>query len=165
MHQQNKWLDMISPILVGTPFELVGVECVGGGKHTVLRIYIDKPGGITIDDIANVSRQISVIFDVEEPISGHYTLEVSSPGLQRPLFTPAHFKAQVGQKITVKTSHALGNRQNFKGVLIKADDAGIDLELEENQETISLQYSDIDKAKVIPDINIGASRKENEAER
>lgn len=163
MHQQSKWHDIISPILVGTPFELVGVECVGGGKHTVLRIYIDKPGGITIDDIANISRQISVIFDVEEPISGHYTLEVSSPGLQRPLFTPAHFKAQVGQQITVKTSHALGNRQNFKGVLIKADDAGIELEVD--SETISLQYSDIDKAKLNPDINIGTSRRENEAER
>lgn len=163
MHQQPKWHHLISPILAGTPFELVGVECVGGGKHTVVRIYIDKPGGITIDDIAELSRQISVVFDVEEPISGHYTLEVSSPGLQRPLFTPAQFMSQVGQKITVKTSLALGNRQNFKGVLIKADDDGIEMEVDE--QSISLKYNEIDKSKVIPDISIGASRIEKEAKR
>lgn len=163
MHQQPKWHDLISPVLSGTPFELVGVECIGGGKHTVIRVYIDKSGGITIDDIVELSRQISVIFDVEEPISGHYTLEVSSPGLQRPLFTPAHFKAQVGQKIMVKTSHALGNRQNFKGVLIKADDDGIEINVDE--ELMSLTYNDIDKAKATPDISIGTSRIENEAKR
>lgn len=163
MHQQPKWHDLISPIISGTPFELVGVECVGGGKHTTVRIYFDKPGGITIDDIAELSRQISVIFDVEEPISGQYTLEVSSPGLQRPLFTPTHFKAQVGQKIMVKTNHALGNRQNFKGVLTKADDDGIEIEVEE--QSVSLTYNDIDKAKVIPDISIGTSRIEKEAKR
>lgn len=163
MHQQTKWHDLIGPVLQGTPFELVGVECVGGGKHTVVRIYIDKPGGITLDDIVTLSRQISVIFDVEEPIKGHYTLEVSSPGLQRPLFMPAHFQNQVGQIIAVRTSHALGNRQNFKGTLVKADDDGIEMQVDE--QSISFAYNDIDKAKVIPDISIGASRNEKEAKR
>ncbi|HRE32620.1 MAG TPA: ribosome maturation factor RimP [Candidatus Berkiella sp.] len=162
MHQQTKWHDLIGPVIQGTPFELVGVECVGGGKHTVVRIYMDKQGGITIDDIVELTRQISVIFDVEEPIKGQYTLEVSSPGLQRPLFLPTHFHNQVGQKITVRTSHALGNRQNFKGTLVKADDDGIEMVVDE--QNISFQYNDIDKAKVLPDIGIG-SRDEKEAKR
>lgn len=151
---QQKWQPIISKVLKDTPYEFVGVECSGGGKHTVLRVYIDKPGGITIDDIAHISRELSVVLDVEEPIKGSYTLEVSSPGLQRPLFTPVHFQAQVGQKISLKTQFLQNNRQNFKGVLRQADEKGVVLECD--GELFSFSYSDIDKAKVIPNIEIGA---------
>jgi len=100
-----------------------------------------------------------VVLDVEEPIKGLYTLEVSSPGLNRPLFTPAHFQAQEGQKVTLRTRTLQNNRQNYKGVLLKADEKGVELECE--GQIYSFSYSDIDKAKVIPDIEIGtgASRK------
>lgn len=157
MRRQEKWQAIIKPILEDTPYELVGVECIGGGKHTVIRIYIDKPGGITIDDIVNLSRQISVLFDVEEPIRSPYTLEVSSPGLDRPLFLPGHFQQQLGQKVSVKTSLSVENRQNFKGILRQADEEGIQLEVD--MQLISFAYDDIDKAKVIPDIKIGTSGK------
>lgn len=154
MHSQEKWQTIIGKVLEGTAFEFVGVECSGGGKHTVLRVYVDKPGGITIDDISHISRELSVILDVEEPIKGPYTLEVSSPGLQRPLFTPAHFQVQVGQKITLRTRSLQNGRQNFKGVLCKADENGVELDCE--GQLFSFSYSDIDKAKVLPDIEIGA---------
>lgn len=157
MQQQEKWQAIIGPLLVDTPFELVGVECVGGGKHTVVRVYIDKPGGITIDDVAQLSRQISLTFDVEEPIKGHYTLEVSSPGLDRILFLPKHFMQQIGQTITLKLRFPLENRQNFKGVLREANDKGLELEVEGH--LYSFNYTDIDKAKVIPNIMIGDTRK------
>ncbi len=152
MRRQEKWQSIIGPLLTGTPFELVGVECVGGGKHTVVRIYIDKPGGITIDDIVQLSRQISVVLDVEEPIKGNYTLEVSSPGLERPLFSPTHFIKQVGQKVFVKTSLSVGNRQNFKGILQSANEQGIQIEVE--GQLFSFAYEDIDKARTVPDIKI-----------
>lgn len=157
MRRQEKWQAIISPIIEDTPFELVGVECVGGGKHTVVRVYIDKPGGITIDDIVHLSRQISVVLDVEEPIKGPYTLEVSSPGLERPLFLPAHFMQQIGQKVFVKTSLLIGNRQNFRGILLNANENEIQLEVE--KEVFSFTYEDIEKARVIPDIKIGAGSK------
>ncbi|MBS0289325.1 MAG: ribosome maturation factor RimP [Proteobacteria bacterium] len=156
MRSQDKWQALIGPVLIGTAFELVGVECVGGGKHTVVRIYIDKPGGITIDEIAQLSRQISVIFDVEEPIKGHYTLEVSSPGLERPLFNPSHFKQQLGQKVFVKTNFAIENRLNFKGILRVAHEQGIEIEIDEQM--VSINYEDIVKAKVLPDIKIASGK-------
>ncbi len=152
MHRQEKWLSLLNPILAGTTFELVGVECVGGGKHTVVRIFIDKPGGITIDEIAQLSRQISVVFDVNEPIKGHYTLEVSSPGLERPLFTATHFKQQVGQKVYIKTSLMVGNRQNFKGILLMCDDECVQVDVD--GQAFSFKYDDIEKAKLLPDIKI-----------
>lgn len=150
MRHQEKWEKVIEPVLVGTPFELVGIECVGGGKHTTVRIFIDKPGGITIDDIVELTRQINVVLEVEEPIKGLYTLEVSSPGLERPLFKPEHFKQQIGQKITLRTSHALKDRQNFKGLLKSATEENIEVEVD--GQIFSFNYVDIDKAKVIPDI-------------
>jgi ribosome maturation factor RimP len=160
MRRQEKWQAIIGPVLVDTPFELVGVECVGGGKHTVVRIYIDKPGGITLDDIVHLSRQISVVLDVEEPIKGHYTLEVSSPGLERPLFLPDHFKPQIGQKVFVKTSLMVGNRQNFKGTLQQVDEAGIQIDVD--GQLFSFSYEEIDKAKVVPDIKITGPKKKRQ---
>ncbi|MFI4938039.1 MAG: ribosome maturation factor RimP [Candidatus Berkiellales bacterium] len=153
MYKQEKWHHIIDPILVNTPFELVGVECTGGGKHTVVRIFIDKPGGITIDEIVDLTRQINLVLDVEEAVKGYYTLEVSSPGLERPLFAPEHFKQQIGQMISFKTNHPIENRHNFKGWLRVANDEGIEVEVD--GKLCAFTYSDIDKAKVIPDIKIG----------
>src|SRR5476649_726815 len=101
MRRQEKWQTVLGSVFEGSPFELVGVECVGGGKHTIVRIYIDKPGGILLDEIVSLSRQIGVVFDVEEPIKSAYALEVSSPGLARPLFLPQHFRQQIGQEISI----------------------------------------------------------------
>ncbi len=158
MRPQEKWHEILDPILKDTPFELVGVECVGGGKHTIIRIFIDKkPSGITIDEITDLSRKISVVFEVEEPIKGLYTLEVSSPGLERPLFLPEHFKGQIGQTIAIKTSIRFGagadQRQNFKGLLQSANDETVELEVD--GKVYAFTYTDIDKAKVIPNIKIG----------
>src|SRR2546422_6051348 len=83
-------------------FELVEAELVGGGHQPTLRVYIDSPQGITVDDCADVSRQISSILDVEDPIPGSYTLEVSSPGLDRPLVEPEDFRKRVGGTVKVK---------------------------------------------------------------
>jgi ribosome maturation factor RimP len=152
MRRQDKWHAVLDTVFEGTPFELVGVETSSGGKRTIVRIFIDKPGGINIDEITSLTRAISAILDVQEIIHGGYTLEVSSPGLDRPLFLPRHFQQQVGQKIALKSHVPIGDRQNFRGLLQKADDKGVQMDVD-GQEYI-FPYTDIEKARVIPDIKI-----------
>ena len=84
--------DSLASIVEALGYEFVGSEIVGQGKHAVLRIYIDSENGITIDDCSKVSYQVSAMLDVEDPIRGEYDLEVSSPGIDRPLFELSHFK-------------------------------------------------------------------------
>lgn len=153
MANQLKWQSLLAPILAQSPFELVGVEVLGGKRHTTLRIYIDKPGGITIDDITRLSRQISVVLDVENPIVGAYTLEVSSPGLDRPLYSPKHFQQQVGQKVMVKVRIPVKDRHQFTGLLTQATEQLIQLDVE--GQLFTFAYSDIEKARVVPKIEIG----------
>lgn len=152
MRHLEKWEKIITPVLVNTPFELVGVECVGGGKHTVIRIFMDKPGGITIDEIVDLTRQINVVLEVEEPVKGLYTLEVSSPGLERPLFKPEHFKQQLGQIVKIRTNKVFSEQKNFKGILKFSNNEIIELFVD--GQLFSFRYEDIDKARVIPDIKI-----------
>lgn len=152
MEQQEKWHRVIGPLLQGTPFELIGVECTGGVKHTLVRMFVDKPGGITIDEIAKLSRQFHVVLEVEQIVKGLYTLEVSSPGLEKPLFTPQHFQFQVGQVITLKTRYPCEGRSHFKGVLQRATQEGVELVVE--GQLFSFVYEDIQKAKVVPEITI-----------
>lgn len=137
-----KWQSIIEPLFIDTPFELVGVEC-SGQANALVRIYIDKPGGINLDDIVRLSREIRLVLDVEQPIKGPYTLEVSSPGLDRPLFLPAHFKEQIGKKITIKVQ---GKSQKIRGILRDVTDEGIQLEAEQLREFL---YTDIDQARLV----------------
>src|SRR5204862_3226140 len=111
-------------------FELVDAELVGGGRAPTLRVYIDSPQGITVDDCADVSRQISAILDVEDPIAGSYTLEVSSPGLDRPLVTPDDFRKRIGETVKAKLRRPdLTGRRNFTGKLLEVQSEGIVLEM------------------------------------
>jgi len=150
MRQQQKWQEILHPILDNTPFELVGVECTGGGKHTVVRVFIDKPGGITLDEIVSLTKSINVILDVDAPIQGLYTLEVSSPGVNRPLFLPPHFMAQIGQQAAFRITPARDGRQNYKGLIKSANEQGIEFEVE--GEVLSFDYDEIENAKLIVDI-------------
>lgn len=150
MRQQQKWQEIVRPILDNTPYELVGVECTSGGRHTIVRVFLDKPGGITLDEIVSLTKSLNVLLDVEAPIQGRYTLEVSSPGVNRPLFMPSHFMAQIGQQVALKVSPARDGRQNFKGVLKKASEEAVECEVE--GESFSFDYSEIEKAKLIVDI-------------
>lgn len=156
MRYNPKWESIIRPVLCDTDIELVGVVKLGGGKHAVLRVYIDKPGGITIDDISHVAREIDMVLGVEmgeQP----YTLEVSSPGVDRPLFTPKHFEQQVGKKIKVKMGMVRDNRKSFVGVLQAATQEAITL-LQDDQ-AFEFSYSDIDEANLVSEIKIGQGHK------
>lgn len=103
--------------------ELVHVEMTGG-HNPILRIYIDKPGGVTIDDCSSVSQRVSLILDVEDPVPGNYTLEVASPGLDRGLYKESDYERFAGLPCHIKLSEAISGQRNFHGKLIGLDREG-----------------------------------------
>ncbi len=135
--------DIIRPAVELLGFELVGCELHGGGKNTQLRVFIDAENGVTIDDCAKASRQISSVLDVADPIVGAYMLEVSSPGTDRPLFNEADYKRFAGHCIKVHMSVAHNERSNFKGQLVGVVNG--DIVIEVDGEDIALPMADVGK--------------------
>jgi ribosome maturation factor RimP len=132
-------------------FELVGVEFIRAGKHSTLRVYIDNENGIDVDDCADVSRQVSAVLDVEDPITNEYNLEVSSPGMDRPLFKAAHYASVVGEEITVKLNLPQDGRRNFKGLLTQSTDTHIHVEVD--GQAFVLAISNVTKANLVPNFD------------
>ncbi|MCU7930949.1 MAG: ribosome maturation factor RimP [Candidatus Thiodiazotropha sp. (ex Codakia rugifera)] len=131
-------------------YELVGVEMSGQGKGgSLLRIYIDHDDGILLDDCVQVSHQVSGVLDVEDPIKEQYQLEVSSPGMDRPLFEQAHFERFQGSKVRVKTHTKIENRHRFKGVLSGIEENQVLIEEDGTLYRIPIEL--IDSARVIPE--------------
>lgn len=139
---------LIEPVVTGMGFVLWGIEFVRSGKFSTLRIYIDHEDGINVDHCADVSRQVSAVMDVEDPISTEYNLEVSSPGMDRPLFTLEQFAAYVGEWAEVKLRYAFEGRRNFKGVITGIEEG--DVVLTADGQDFLLPIESIDKARVIP---------------
>ena len=139
---------LFEPVVESMGYELVGVEFSGGINHGTLRVYIDREDGVSLDDCASISHQISGILDVEEPIQQGYDLEVSSPGLDRPLFKLTDFERFSGQLAKIKMSVAVDGRRNFKGVLQGITDSRL-IEIEVDGEIYQLPLVDIGKANLI----------------
>lgn len=127
--------------------ELWGIECQRTGCFMTVRLFIDKDGGVTVDDCADVSRQVSAILDVEDPIADKYNLEVSSPGLDRPLFTLLQFERYIGQDIAVHLRIPVMERRKWQGKLERIEKDMITL-IVDNQEQI-LVFGNIQKANVV----------------
>jgi len=144
---------IIEPVVTGLGYELVGTEFLSQGRHSVLRIYIDQADGITVDDCETVSRQISAVLDVEDPIQGNYTLEVSSPGLDRPLFTVEHFIRFLGSRVSIRLRTPLESRRKISGVIKSVENDVITLAGEEKD--FNVPFDVIDKANLVPDFQIG----------
>ncbi|MFD1805887.1 ribosome maturation factor RimP [Pasteurella oralis] len=128
--------------------ELWGIECQRSGKYLTVRLYIDKEGGVTVEDCANVSRQVSAILDVEDPISDKYNLEVSSPGLDRVLFTLAQYQRYIGQDIVVHLRIPVLDRRKWQGKLAKIENDMLTM-IVDGQEQV-LVFGNIQKANIIP---------------
>ena len=111
-----------------------------------MRLYIDGPDGVTIDDCERVSRQVSAVLDVEDPLSGEYTLEVSSPGLDRPLFSMEQYARFVGDVISLRLRAPLNGRRKFKGVLEKAE-AGV-ITMTVDSEQLDIPFQQVEKANI-----------------
>lgn len=142
-------LEMLEPGAAALGFELLEVEMASGPGQGVLRVYIDGPDGISVEDCAAASQQFSAILDVEDPIPGQYTLEVSSPGLDRPLTKVSHFRAVVGQQVRVKTDVAVAGRRRFRGWLRGADPEWIEVLVD--GQTYRIPLSIVAKARLVPE--------------
>lgn len=141
---------MLEPAVALHGCELVAVEYLPQGSNQTLRVYIDKQDGITVDDCERVSHQISGVLDVEDPIAGHYLLEVSSPGLDRPLGGPRDFERFRGREIKLRLHAPLNGQRNFKGLLMGLRGEQVVLEVDGRE--IELPLRDIDRARLVPDI-------------
>jgi ribosome maturation factor RimP len=141
---------LIAPVVGALGYELVGIEYQTVGRGGLLRVYIDSADGITLDDCSRVSHQLSGVLDVEDVIRGHYDLEISSPGLDRPLFTQEHFARFNGHPVKLKLAVPVQGRRKFHGVLRGVMDDKIQLEVD--GEVLALPLSAIDKANLVPEI-------------
>ena len=129
----------VEPLLASQSLTVYDIEHTG----SVLRILVDAPGGVDLDAIARATRTISVTLDEQDPIPGKYTLEVSSPGLERPLRTPAHFEGAVGSTVSVKTVPNYEGERRLKGVLTAVDGEGITID------DVHVSFDDIDRARTV----------------
>lgn len=140
--------DLLEPGVRALGFELVDIEYARFGGSNVLRVYIDHPDGITVDHCATVSRQVSAALDVEDPIPEAYVLEVSSPGLDRPLVKRADFERYAGETIKVRMLEAVAGRKNFKGTLVGLEGDAVLVEVD--RERYSLPMARIERARLVP---------------
>ena len=132
-------------------YELVHLELVGREKSRVLRLYIDAPGGVTLDDCVFVSQQVSRLLDVEDPIEGNYSLEVSSPGIERPLAKREHFEQVIGERIEVSTLVKSNGRKKFLGQLLEV--AGPNLIVEVEDGAVTIDMTNIRRARLKPNLD------------
>ena len=145
---EQKLQDLLQGSVEDLGCELWGIECQRIGRYLTVRLFIDKEGGVTVEDCADVSRQVSAVLDVEDPIADKYNLEVSSPGLDRPLFTLAQYTRYVGQEIVVHLRIPVADRRKWQGELAKIENDMITL-IVDKQEQI-LAFGNIQKANVVP---------------
>lgn len=140
-------VSVVEPVVTGLGYELVGAEFGQAENGQTLRIYIDKNDGILMEDCAAVSRQLNAVLDVEDTIKSAYLLEVSSPGVDRPLFTEAQFAAQVGEQVRVRMADGVNGRRNFKGRLVAVENANAVVEVDGID--YDLPVADVEQAHLI----------------
>ena len=149
MYRQNEVLvKMLQPVIQALGYEMLGIEQFSKGRESVLRIYIDHETGIGIDDCERVSHQVTGVLDVNDPIKGAYHLEVSSPGLDRPLFTMEQFVRYIGEQVQVHLHEKLDGRRNFRGKLTAVDETGVHINMDGRNYVIKPDM--IDKAHLVP---------------
>ena len=139
---------MLAPVVESLGYECWGVEFISQGRHSLLRVYIDHANGILVDDCEAVSRQVSAVLDIEDPISSEYTLEVSSPGMDRPLFTLDQFAKHVGEQVKIKLRSPFDGRRNFQGLLRGVEDQDVVVLVDDHEFLLPIDL--IDKANIIP---------------
>jgi ribosome maturation factor RimP len=147
-----KITEVAKQVAASMGMELVLVEVKGSGNQSVVRVFIDQPDGISLDDCGNFSRQLSVTLDVEDWIPSSYTLEVSSPGIDRPLVKESDFLRYRGEKAAVRTRKVNEGRKNFKGRIADVNEGCINLEIDPDT-TIKIALKDIEKANLIGDLS------------
>jgi ribosome maturation factor RimP len=146
---KDRLLDLLLPEVEALGYELVELDPPAAGGSGTLRIYIDHEDGIGLDDCERVSHRISGVLDVEDPIPGQYLLEVSSPGLDRPLRTEEHFRRQAGKLVKIVLAAGRPGRRRYKGKVLGASDGVVEIEVDD--ERVSLPLSDVESARLVPE--------------
>ncbi len=149
MKMPDRLTRLVEPVVVGMGYELVGVE-FDALQHT-LRVYIDCERGVHLDDCSRVSHQLSGLLDVEDPIPGNYHLEISSPGMDRPLFTPGHFERFKGSLARVQLVSPIDGRRRFKARLLGVE--GDKIKLLDGEIQIEIPFESIDRARIVPEFD------------
>ncbi len=149
MARKDDLVELIRPVVEGLGYIFWGLDYLSQGHRSLLRIFIDSEDGVTIDDCEKVSRQVSGILDVEDPIKNEYTLEVSSPGWDRPLYEPWQYRQYVGETISLRLSAPFEGRRKYKGVLTCVEDTDeIGLYVDGEEYVFPVEW--IEKANIVP---------------
>ena len=146
---REKLIGLVEPLLANLGYELADLEMSAGHGSGMLRVFIDRATGVGIEDCELVSREISALLDVHDPIPTAYRLEVSTPGLDRVLRTPAHFERFVGQQAEIELAAPRDGRRRFTGRLARMDAAGIELTVDGT--AVPLAFGDIFRARLVPE--------------
>ena len=146
MRAPERLTTLLQPVVEGMGYELVGVEYLPGGGQAVLRVFIDQPDGIEVDDCARVSHQVSGVLDVENPIKGEYVLEVSSPGIDRPIFKPGDYERFAGEMVRIRLRGMVNGRRKHYGRLLGLQDDRI--LIDEEGEQVAVPLLEVDRAHV-----------------
>ena len=149
---------LLEPLVERLGYELVYVTLTES-KTRALRMFIDAPGGITVGDCEQVSRRVSDVLDVEDMIDGEYTLEVSSPGVDRPLVKQGHFEQAQGKNVSIRMQSPYLGRRKFRGSLLEVRRNAVLLEVD--GESYELLYSEMQKANLVSEIDFGATSRES----
>ena len=140
--------DLVRPVVEGLECQLWGVEYLSRGRESVFRVFIDKESGVMLEDCEVVSRQISALLDVEDPIAGEFNLEVSSPGLDRPLFELSQYEQYQGGVVNLKLRVAFEGRRKYKGLLKGIEDQDVVLECDGHE--YLFPFDSVEKANLVP---------------
>lgn len=145
--------ERLSVLVTSMGYELVGGELLPMGRQKMLRLYIDSPKGVSIDDCSKVSHQISALLDVEDPFESRYVLEVSSPGIDRPLFELKHFERFVGSEVKMRLYAPIAKRKQYKGIVTRVVGEDIHLSVDGLNQEVVIPFSAIERANVIGKIH------------
>lgn len=145
---RDRLIALLEPLVEQLGFELVDIEANAGRGGGMLRLYLDRAAGVGVDDCERVSREVSALLDVEDPMPGQYTLEVSSPGADRVLRKHAHFERFRGERVKVELAVPRDGRRRYTGTLVAVSDRGIELEVD--GETVAVDLAAIDRARLAP---------------
>ena len=147
-------MELVEPAVASLGFEVTDLELQLSRGRGSVRVFIDSANGVTVDDCEAVSRQVSSILDVTDPIPGRYSLEVSSPGLDRRLVKPAHFDRFAGSEVQVKLRRLIDGRRRIQGVLVRRQ--GESIEVRSGEEDVRIPLAEVDTVRLVPDLRIPA---------
>ena len=143
--------NLFEPVVKGLGYDLWGVERISQGKYSILKVYIDAEKGINVDDCARVSRQIGSLLEVDDPFKGNYTLEVSSPGLDRRLFKLEQYDIYKGAQVKLRLNQPFEGQRNFTGILCGSENGDVVVR-SDSEEEILFPFEQIERANIVPEI-------------